>query len=241
MSDAVGSTGAQPSRQEAGRPIVLLLLLSAVAGSSDAISFLGLNGLFTAHITGNIVVLISHLVASGEAGVAQVISVPVFMLVLGLARLHGLAFEKHGRAAVMRMNLLLHFALLLGFFLLCLPLGRTFDANAPLAVLAGMCGVAAMAVQNVIAQTSMRGTPSTAVLTSNVSRFTVALVESLAGPPALRGRAGDDVAWTWAPILGFVVGAAAGGFLEWVFGLRALLLPVVVSLAAIVANWRASA
>lgn len=235
----------QPSRQvpdtagtEHARPVVLLLLLSAVAGSSDAISFLGLNGLFTAHITGNIVVLISHLVASGQAGISQLISVPVFMLVLGLARLHGLAFEKRGHAMALRMNLLLHFILLLGFLLLCLPLGRSFDANAPLAVLAGMCGVAAMAVQNVIAQTSMRGTPSTAVLTSNVTRFTVAMVESLAGPAALRAGALGEVAWTWAPILGFVAGAAAGGFLEWQFGLSALLLPVLLSVLAIAANAR---
>jgi uncharacterized membrane protein YoaK (UPF0700 family) len=36
---------------------MLPFVLSVIAGSTDIIGFLGLNGLFTAHITGNIVVL----------------------------------------------------------------------------------------------------------------------------------------------------------------------------------------
>jgi Protein of unknown function (DUF1275) len=41
----------------------LPLVLSLTAGSTDIIGFLGLNGLFTAHITGNIVVLAAHIAA----------------------------------------------------------------------------------------------------------------------------------------------------------------------------------
>ncbi len=45
---------------------LLPFVLSVTAGSVDIIGFLGLGGLFTAHITGNIVVLAAKLVA-GEA------------------------------------------------------------------------------------------------------------------------------------------------------------------------------
>jgi uncharacterized membrane protein YoaK (UPF0700 family) len=43
---------------------VLPFVLSVIAGSTDIIRFLGLNGLFTAHITGNIVVLAAHIAMS---------------------------------------------------------------------------------------------------------------------------------------------------------------------------------
>src|SRR2546422_2317062 len=61
-------------------------VLSVIAGSTDAIGFLGLGGLFTAHITGNLVILAAHVVSRGEAPVAVILSVPVFMTVLVLTR-----------------------------------------------------------------------------------------------------------------------------------------------------------
>ena len=47
---------------------LLPALLSVIAGSTDVISFLGLAGLFTAHITGNLVILAAHIVTGGETG-----------------------------------------------------------------------------------------------------------------------------------------------------------------------------
>jgi len=44
---------------------LLPTVLSTIAGSTDAICFLGLGGLFTAHITGNLVVLAAHVVSGG--------------------------------------------------------------------------------------------------------------------------------------------------------------------------------
>src|SRR5882762_7685263 len=66
---------------------LLPTLLSVIAGSVDTISFLGLGGLFTAHVTGNLVILAAHLVSGDEAPVAPMLSVPVFIVALGLTRL----------------------------------------------------------------------------------------------------------------------------------------------------------
>jgi hypothetical protein len=44
---------------------LLPFVLSVIAGSVDVISFLGLGGLFTAHITGNLVILAAHVLAVG--------------------------------------------------------------------------------------------------------------------------------------------------------------------------------
>ena len=62
----------------------LPFVLSVIAGATDIIGFLGLNGLFTAHITGNLVVLTAHLVAGEPTIFSYILSVPVFVLVLFL-------------------------------------------------------------------------------------------------------------------------------------------------------------
>src|SRR5439155_9253455 len=104
-------------------------LLSVIAGSVDVISFLGLGGLFTAHITGNLVILAAHLVNGGAAPVAPMLSVPVFMMVLGLTRLLAGGLRSIGLASL-RPLLLLQFFLLAGFLVLCVAGGPRIDPNA---------------------------------------------------------------------------------------------------------------
>jgi Protein of unknown function (DUF1275) len=43
-------------------------VLSVIAGSVDVIGFLGLGGLFTAHITGNLAILAAHVVNRAHGG-----------------------------------------------------------------------------------------------------------------------------------------------------------------------------
>jgi uncharacterized membrane protein YoaK (UPF0700 family) len=209
-------------------------VLGVTAGSVDVIGFLGLGGLFTSHITGNLVVLAAHL-ANGEAArLAPMLSVPVFMLVLMLVRLLASILEAAAIASL-RPFLLLQFLLLAGFLALCASQGSDIDPNAPFAVAAGMLGVAAMAVQNALVQISLKGAPSTAVMTSNVTRFTVDI------GTVLFGRDSDDAAsafarakHTWPAIVGFAAGCAAGAVCEAAFGLWSLTLPAGFALLAVV-------
>src|ERR1700738_3008303 len=149
---------------------LLPTVLSVIAGSTDAIGFLGLGGLFTAHVTGNLVILAAHVVSGGAAPVAPMLAVPVFMVALGVTRLLAGGLESIGLASL-RPLLLLQFLLLAGFLVLCVAAGPGIDPNAANAILAGMLGVSAMAVQNALVQFSLKGAPSTAVMTSNVTRF----------------------------------------------------------------------
>jgi uncharacterized membrane protein YoaK (UPF0700 family) len=75
---------------------LLPVILSLTAGSMDVIGFLGLGELFTAHITGNIVIVAAHVVTGEVAQWAAILSVPVFVLVLCLARLSAGGFETIG-------------------------------------------------------------------------------------------------------------------------------------------------
>src|SRR5271163_1284914 len=149
-------------------------VLSVTAGSVDVISFLGLGGLFTAHITGNLVILAAHIVSGGNAALAPMLSVPVFIAVLVAARLLASGLEAFGIASL-KPFLGLQLLLLAGFFLLCADAGAPIAPDGTRAIVAGMLGVAAMAVQNALVQISLRGAPATAVMTSNITRFVMDL------------------------------------------------------------------
>jgi uncharacterized membrane protein YoaK (UPF0700 family) len=118
---------------------VLPFVLSLIAGSTDVIGFLGLNGLFTAHITGNLVVLAARVVAGDRTVLSYLLSVPVFMLVLFLTSLFASGLRRFG-VSTLRPLLLLQLIFIVAFFMLCVIPGPWRDANATLAIVAGMAG-----------------------------------------------------------------------------------------------------
>src|SRR6266852_8990384 len=76
---------------------LLPALLSGVAGMVDVIGFLSF-GLFTAHVTGNLVVIAALLVRGGPPNIAQILAVPVFIGAVGAVWLIATAFDRHGLA-----------------------------------------------------------------------------------------------------------------------------------------------
>src|SRR5438309_10000782 len=91
----------------------LPIVLSTTAGAVDVIGFLALDGLFSAHITGNLVVLAVHYVTGGFCEVGPLLSVPVFVAVLGAVTLASGAVEKTGHGP-RRALLVVQAALLAG-------------------------------------------------------------------------------------------------------------------------------
>ena len=212
---------------------LLPTVLSVIAGSVDAIGFLGLGGLFTAHVTGNLVILAAHLASGGKAPVAPMLSVPVFVAALGLTRLLASTLERIGFASL-RPLLLLQFLLLAGFFMLCASAGPRIDPDATKAILAGMLGVSAMAVQNALVQISLKGAPSTAVMTTNITRLMMDVGDVILGRrPADVAKARDRAMGTWPAIVGFAVGCGVGAAFEAAIGLRSLALPAALALVAV--------
>lgn len=212
---------------------LLPALLSVVAGSADVISFLGLGGLFVAHITGNLVILAAHAVAHAPVGVAPVLSVPVFILVLAVSRLLVARLDAAGRPSL-RPLLLLQALLLAGFLVIGIAAVSPAHPNDGSAVVTGLLGVSALAVQNALVQVSIRGAPSTAVMTTDITRFVMDVGEVLVGrDPATAAQAYRRAVHTWPAIVGFAVGAAAGAALYAAAGLSSIALPAGLALAAV--------
>jgi uncharacterized membrane protein YoaK (UPF0700 family) len=231
-ADVRGAWTLTPSVDTSLVTMLLPFVLSVTAGSVDVISFLGLGGLFTAHITGNLVILAAHLVDGGTAAMAPMLSVPTFIAALGLTRLLAAGLETM-RIASLRPLLALQVMLLSGMLLVCVTAGSEIDPNGCNTIIAGMLGVAAMAVQNALVQISLRGLPTTAVMTSNITRFVMDIGTVIfSRDPRDVATARNRAQHTWPAIVGFAVGCALGAACQAAVGLLSLALPASTALIA---------
>src|SRR5262245_20490367 len=100
------TTGAIPSRSERWLPT----LLSVIAGMVDLIGFLSL-GIFTSHVTGNIVVICALLVRHNQVNPAPILAIPVFIFAVAVTWLIARATGKRGNS-LRRPLLLIQFLLI---------------------------------------------------------------------------------------------------------------------------------
>jgi uncharacterized membrane protein YoaK (UPF0700 family) len=215
------------SGQRSLRGLVLSVALAFVAGFVDTCGFLALFFLFSAHVTGNFVVLGAALVQPHAGVVAKLLALPVFVLAVAGTRLYLLHIA--GTRRVER-HLLFMELVFLGLFLAAgLAATPLVDADAPLAVLAGMLAVMAMGVQNTASRTVFAALSPTTVMTGNVTQVVMDCVDYCFSRGAeLRSGTRARLAKFGPPVLGFALGAAGGAVLYGTVGFWCLLLPVAV-------------
>jgi uncharacterized membrane protein YoaK (UPF0700 family) len=212
--------------------LLLVAILSVTAGAADVIGFLGLGGLFVAHITGNLVVLAAHYVTGGFGKIGPLLSVPVFIVVLALVT--SLSAGKETRATL-RALLILHWALLSGSLAVGVAFARLTNPDSVIAVCCGMLAVAAMATQSAMVKLDLPGFPSTAVLTTNTVQLSIDLAVLVRGKAQSDelARARRRARVTFPALAGFIAGCTAGAFFQLHFGLWALGLPVSTAALAV--------
>jgi uncharacterized membrane protein YoaK (UPF0700 family) len=212
---------------------LLPFLLSVAAGATDTTSFLGLDGLFTAHVTGNLVLLAAHIIAGKPFVVSHILALPVFMLALLLTRLLATRLERAG-IATLRPLLMLQLMLLVLFLVVSITGGPWTSADTVLAVVAGMCGVCAMAVQNALVQISLPNSPSTTVMTTNITRLMLSAGDLLTARDAAHfARHRDQVMRMLPVVFGFALGCGLAAVWQATGGLWSLILPTGLVLAAL--------
>lgn len=212
--------------------IAFPFVLSVLAGATDIIGFLGLDGLFTAHITGNFVVLAAHLIDGNAAVSSYLLAVPVYMLVLLLTRMFAARVERKSKstlATLLALELLLLFAFM-GLSVVC---RAWVDPTSGLAVTAGMLGVSAMAVQSALVQLAIKRSPSTSVMTTNLTSLMLALADLLVHDGKATGTDARARVLHFLPVVvGFTLGCVLGASLEPSCGAWSLGLPAGLSLLA---------
>jgi uncharacterized membrane protein YoaK (UPF0700 family) len=215
-------------------PSTIAALLSVNGGFVDTVSFLGLQGLFVSHVTGNFVTLGAALVLGSQGVVNKILALPEFVAVIIVARLAGHALRARGRHPL-RIMLAAEVVLLAAFFALAVCFGPFADADTPPALLAGFAGIAAMALQNGVQRVYWPSLPPTTIMTGNTTQAAIDASDLLIGPPAadaatVRARFAR-VAWS---ILLFAAGCAAAAVLYWLFGFWCLAVPVLIGATAAV-------
>jgi uncharacterized membrane protein YoaK (UPF0700 family) len=201
-------------------------LLSLNGGFVDTIGFLGLQGLFTAHVTGNFVTLAATLVSGTHGVIAKLLALPEFVVVIIAARVLGAALRARGLPAL-RLMLAAKVAFLLAFFVLAVTLGPFPNSDAPAALLTGFAGIAGMAVQNAVQRVHYSTLPPTTLMTGNTTQAALDAVDLIHGDGDLTttrarfGRTVRSIAW-------FALGCGlAAGLYYWI-GFWSLAVPVLV-------------
>ena len=197
----------------------------------DVIGFLSL-GLFTAHVTGNLVVIAALLVRGGPPRMAQILAVPVFIVAVAAVWLIAKASDRRGPALV-RPLLLVQLLLLA-----CVLVFRVINDPAanPLGFMAGvaaMIAVSAMACQFVLLRLAVPGAPSTAVMTGNLTSSVLALLDTLSRSQPLKVGAKERLKKTSQLVVGFFAGCVVGAAAVSLLGDWAWSLPVVLAAAAV--------
>jgi uncharacterized membrane protein YoaK (UPF0700 family) len=199
----------------------------------DVISFVSLK-LFTAHVTGNLVVIAALVVRGGPLNPSQILAVPVFILAVAGVWLIAKHLNKRG-PALARPLLLVQF-LLLACVLIVAVIGHpATNPHGLMADIATMIAVSAMACQFALLRLAVHGAPSTAVMTGNLTRTTLSLLDTLSGGTPLIEGAETQLKNTLQLVVGFfggcLAGAAAFSWLgEWAWSLPVVLAGVTVAL-----------
>lgn len=207
-------------------------LLSFNGGFVDTAGFIGLQGLFTAHVTGNFVTMAATVVFGTQGFLAKLLALPEFIVVVALARSLGAVLRAHEKPAL-PVLLGTKVLLLLAFFVLAVTLGPFPNSDAPSALLVGCAGVAAMAVQNAAHRVHFPNIPPSTLMTGNTTQAV------LDGVDLLLGAHRDDAANAWSRfvrtlngICFFALGCAVAAGLYLLVGFWCLAIPVMVGTAS---------
>ncbi|KVL15397.1 YoaK family protein [Burkholderia cepacia] len=206
------------------------VFLASIAGYVDTLGFVALFGLFTAHVTGNFILIGSGLAGVGQGLAIKWLAFPAFIAGIVVARVLDHRMRQLGHGVRARSLYALQAVLLAGFMLAGVMDSPIADADAPRTILCGLLGAAAMGVQNAHARLTARSVVANTVMTGNVTQAVIDAFDWLVplAAPAERAAARVRLRRTLPPVAGFALGAGAGAMAYLFAAFWALALPLAV-------------
>ena len=209
-------------------------LLSVIAGMVDLTGFLSLGNLFTAHITGNLVVVGALVVRGGRINPAQILAIPVFILAVAATWLLAWASGRR-RLSLLRLLLLVQFLLLTCVLIFSVITKPSANPHGVMAVITAMIAVSAMACQFALLRLALPIAPSTAVMTGNLTNTVLSLLDKHSRTQPLMAGDAERLTGSLHLLVGFfggcVVAAAAVTYLgDWAWSFPVVLAGVAIAL-----------
>ena len=216
---------------QAPRPI-LPLVLSFNAGFVDTAGFLALQGLFTAHVTGNFVTLGASLVLGTSGTIAKLLALPVFCAVVIASRWFGTLLSHRARHPFVPL-LVMKILLLAVGAALAIHFGPFHDGDAWQAIVTGMVLVAAMAIQNAVHRVHLAGSPPSTLMTGTTTQIMLDIADRIyprQGAQVERAR----LIQMSINVVVFALGCAAAALLYARFGVWCFVVPPVVAVVSLI-------
>lgn len=218
QSEAVPYTGVAVLMGE--RPASFVL--SIVSGFVDTAGFIALFGLFTAHVTGNLVLAGAAIVKANESGiVSRLAMLPVFMLTVALTTLL-VRLASHRLWDAPTLLLAIETLALALFLLVGVVFGPRLDNQDQqgIIILIGGTGVVAMGIQNTLMREVLGHMLPTTIMTGNFTQLTIDLTQITWLWSHRRGehersevhQLQTRLARSATVVVGFVLGATCGAF-----------------------------
>lgn len=212
----------------------LPLMQSLNGGLVDTAGFLALQGLFTAHVTGNFVTLGAALIQGTSGATAKLIALPMFCIVVMAVRLLSYRLT-NAHAPVLKTLLILMLALLSVAAALATIFGPFRNGDSAVAIVTGMTLVAAMAIQNAVHRVHLTKAPPTTLMTGTSTQIMLDVADLLHGhlapesKTAVRGR----LTRMGTTVLAFAAGCALAAVLFHFAGPKVFLVPPIIAFAAL--------
>ena len=211
--------------------LTLPTVLSFNGGYVDTAGYLALQGLFTAHVTGNFVTIGAALVFGTSGVIAKLLALPVFCMVIIVTRL--VSFILPPRWPVLETMLTLKLLLLLVAAILAIAMGPFANGDGAPAIIMGMTLVSAMAIQNAAQRIHLGAAPPTTLMTGTTTQIMIDIADMIRGVPgAARDAVKSRLRGMGVAVTSFAAGAAAGALLFHAIGSWCFALPPIVALLA---------
>jgi uncharacterized membrane protein YoaK (UPF0700 family) len=211
---------------------ILPLVLSFNAGFVDTAGFLALQGLFTAHVTGNFVTLGASLVLGTSGAIAKLLALPVFCVVVIAARWLGTLLSHRSTHPFVPL-LVLKVLLLIAGSVMAIRFGPFHDGDSWQAIATGMVLVSAMAIQNAVHRVHLSGAPPSTLMTGTTTQVMLDIADRIyprEGSQVQTGR----LAQMATNVVVFAAGCAAAALLFARFSVWCFVVPPLVGALALV-------